>query len=285
MNQVFSRHYEDRLYKLINRDYCKRLIKVLIKRKRVSTYAYSKKEHEDFFSFVYDFKLHALFFRPVRIEIENNLKLLNPTQQFLYLSYIERVIKVLGSIADIGYQIRKDFFGKQDLEFPSDIYEDFSSELTGDIFNFNMQLQDYFLSIPIIPDFSNPHIDLPSNRICNGYNFLGTNSQLKGLYDSLNPTYVNCSWEEFEIIFSGKKIDNKILWLGSATELLYFIECLSSEYDFLDKTTKRSFVQLKSCFLNKAGKEFNTDSLKNLKTEDLADASSKKIIRIIEKEF
>lgn len=82
---------------------------------------------------------------------------------------------------------------------------------------------------------------------------------------------------DFKKIFSGKSITRPVIWIGSPTELYYFIKYIHNVRKVVEDTNKQQWNITCNCFLKADGSSFDRAKLKALKTP--AQESKSKIER------
>lgn len=77
----------------------------------------------------------------------------------------------------------------------------------------------------------------------------------------------------FRKVFSGKGIEQKIIWSGNISELVHFIKTLHNTAKKVEDTKQKQWEITINCFQMADGTELTRDKLRRQKNDDVAKAA------------
>lgn len=77
----------------------------------------------------------------------------------------------------------------------------------------------------------------------------------------------------FRSVFSGKAIEQKIIWTGNISELAHFIKTLHNTAKKVEDTKQKQWDIAINCFQLADGTELTKDKLRGQKNKDIAKAA------------
>lgn len=95
-----------------------------------------------------------------------------------------------------------------------------------------------------------------------------------------SPQNINNLWNNFKLnkwipedtslatfrkLFSGKKIENPVRWLGNISELFYFVKLIYTVFELVERVGQRNWEITCNCFIDANGEKFDRSIFRNQK--------------------
>lgn len=158
---------------------------------------------------------------------------------------------------------------------PFSIQEKFYNYHYGNIINeavifINKEISDYHIHTNQNKE-PNLGIDKKVKIINNLNSFKYTNSDSTRLTDLMNALKINkliekdTQLKDFRKIFSGDEIEKKIIWIGTLSELSYFIKSIHNTFQKIENTKQQLWKITSECFIQSDGKHYDKSKFRSQK--------------------